>query len=91
MAQPHAVSELLQQLHTALADAPSMSEKDRALLKQLSTDIQGILARPAGTTTPENTSLVAQLGDAITRFEVSHPDVTGVLARVSKALGDMGI
>jgi hypothetical protein len=29
--------------------------------------------------------------EAVTRFEVLHPDLTGTLAQVSKALGDMGI
>ena len=40
-----AITELLKQLHGALENAPSIGEKDRELLAQLSLDIQGLLAR----------------------------------------------
>ncbi len=90
MTQPKPLTELLQQLHGALAGAPSMSEQDRELLKQLSADIQGALEKP-GAKRPEHASLATQLEQTIVRLEVTHPEVTGVLMQVSKALGDMGI
>jgi hypothetical protein len=84
-----AITELLKKLHGALESATSIDDKDRELLKQLSLDIQGLLAQPGGGA--KQASTVAGLQDAIVRFEVTHPDITGVLAGVSKALADMGI
>ena len=86
-----AITELLKQLHSALETTPSISEKDRALLRQLSLDIQGLLTQPGGLKGAKSPSTTAGLQDAIVRFEVTHPDITGVLAGVSKALADMGI
>jgi hypothetical protein len=34
---------------------------------------------------------VDRLQSAVTRFEVSHPDLTAAMAQVGKQLGDMGI
>jgi hypothetical protein len=87
----NAITDLLKQLHGALENAPSIGEKDRELLRQLSLDIQGLLERQGGTADAKHQSTVAGLQDAIVRFEVSHPDITGVLAGMSKALADMGI
>jgi hypothetical protein len=86
-----AITELLKQLHGALENSPSIGDKDRELLKQLSLDIQGLLAKPGEAGSAKHESTVAGLEDAIVRFEVTHPDITGVLAGVSKALADMGI
>ena len=82
------ITELLQQLHGALEKAPSLGEKDRELLRRLSQDIQGLLAEPGGA---EPATVIERLREAVVRFEVTHPDITSVLAGVSKALGDMGI
>jgi ElaB/YqjD/DUF883 family membrane-anchored ribosome-binding protein len=82
---------LLKQLHHTLDGSPSIAPEDRALLKQLSADIQAVLAKsgaPAGTS---HKTIVDQLQAAVTRFEVSHPDLTATMAQVSKQLGDMGI
>ena len=83
-----AITELLRQLHTALERTPSLGEQDREQLAQLARDIQALLAQPDDAA---NQSTTERLRDAIVRFEVTHPDVTGVLASVSKALSDMGI
>jgi hypothetical protein len=83
-----AVSNLLKQLHGKLEGATSISTEDRALLEQLSADIQAILARQAG---PQPAGLADRVEAAVTRFEVSHPELTATLMQVSKTLGDMGI
>jgi uncharacterized protein DUF4404 len=86
-----AVGILLKQLHTMLDGATSVTEGDRELLKQLSVDIQALLAQPGTVKRERHVTIVNQLRVAVTRFEVSHPDLTATLAQVSKALGDMGI
>ena len=91
MKNPNEVSELLVKLHGALANTPTLSAHDRELLRQLASDIQAVLAQPDAQGGEGSGSLAARLADAVTRFEVTHPDLTGVLASVSKSLGDMGI
>ena len=91
MTKPTEVSDLLQQLHGTLASNKSLTPQDRELLKRLSADIQAILAQPSGSADAGRATLAARLSDAVTRFEVTHPDLTRVLASVSKSLADMGI
>jgi hypothetical protein len=86
-----AVKRLLKQLHGTLDGATSITEKDRELLKQLSVDIQALLAETGDIEGSRHQSLVDRLQKAVERFEVSHPDLTATMAHVSKALSDMGI
>lgn len=86
-----AITELLKRLHGALEDSKSISDGDRKLLKQLSLDIRELLARPNGAADAGQGSILVRLQEAVTRFEVTHPDITGTLAAVSKTLSDMGI
>jgi uncharacterized protein DUF4404 len=86
-----AIKNLLKQLHSTLDGATSITEKDRELLKQLSIDIQALLAQPSTITRARHQSIIDRLLAAVTRFEVSHPDLTATIAQVSTALGDMGI
>ena len=86
------VTELLKKLHETLGGttAPSaISADDRKLLEQLSNDIQKLLGQEAAGNEPR--SLAEQLQAAITRFEVTHPDLTATMSRAAKTLGDMGI
>jgi len=57
----------------------------------LSLDIRELPARPGATTDARHRSIVFRVQEAVTRFEVTHPDITGMLAAVSKVLADMGI
>lgn len=81
------VHELLQQLHQVLEGKPALGADDRELLRKLAGDIQAVL----GPQPPHDAALTDRLQDAVTRFEVTHPDLTATMARAAKALGDMGI
>ena len=87
----HPLRNLLRQLHHTLDGSPSIAPEDRQLLKQLSDDIQAILARSGTPGESAHPTVVDRLRSAVTRFEVSHPDLTAAMAQVSKQLGDMGI
>ena len=82
------VHELLQQLHQALEDKPALGAEDRELLRRLAADIQAALG--SADTAPAG-GLAGRLKEAVTRFEVTHPDLTAAMARAAKTLGDMGI
>jgi methylmalonyl-CoA mutase cobalamin-binding subunit len=86
-----AISNLLKELHTKLSGSNSFTAEDRALLKQLAADIQALLAQPGEVTHARRQTVTDQLMAAVTRFEVSHPELTATLAQVSTKLGDMGI
>ena len=81
----------LKQLHDALKGVSSTTGEDRELLKQLSADIEALLALPHAMSHAEHQSIIDRLRVALVRFEVSHPDLTATMAQVNKALGDMGI
>ena len=83
--------DLLNRLHTALGDKRALTTEDRALLGQLSADIRAVLLRSGAPAGDAHAGLASRLGDAITHFEVSHPDLTMLMAQVSKKLADMGI
>ena len=83
--------DMLNRLHTALGDKRVLTKEDRALLGRLSVDIQALLARSEAPAGDAHAGLASQLRDAITRFEVSHPDLTALMAQISKKLADMGI
>jgi len=85
------MTHLLTQLHGALEGATTITEKDRELLKQLSADIQELLAETSAPTGAGHQSVIERLQSAITQLEVSHPALTATLSNVSKKLGDMGI
>ena len=86
-----AVTDLLRRLQGELERAKSVSDEDLKLLRQLSLDIHELLDRPRGATDEHRRSMLDRLQEAITRFEVTHPDITGALAAVSQKLADMGI
>jgi hypothetical protein len=87
----NSIRELLKKLHHTLDGSPSIAPADRALLKQLSADIQSVLARPGAPAAGSHQTLIDRLQAAVTHFEVSHPDLTATMSQAAKTLGDMGI
>ena len=85
------ITALLTQLHDAMARAHSIGEEDRRLLKKLLADLQAMLGEPGESAGAPQPTMLARLREVILRMEVSHPDISAVLERVSKALADMGI
>ena len=85
------IRALIDQLHARLRDAAALSESDRDLLRRLTADLEAVLARGAELARETHRSILDQLQESITRLEVSHPDLTNLMAQVSKKLGDMGI
>lgn len=85
------VTRLLRELHHKLEGTNSITEQDRALLKQLSGDIEALLGESGEAKADRHKSLLERLQTEVRRFEVTHPELTSTLAHVSKALGDMGI
>jgi hypothetical protein len=82
--------ELLRQLRSKL-QSPGLSDDDRELMTRLSADLESLLDQPRRLPPHHHRSLIERLQESTTRFEVSHPDLTNLMAQVIQKLADMGI
>ena len=75
------MAELLEELRTAIAEADSLSDDDRAHLTGLADQIEE----------EADESLLESVDDAVNRFEVEHAGVVRVINRIADALSAGGI
>ncbi len=85
------VANTLKELQAQLRQTEALTESDRQFVEELHEEIEELLARSARGLTIEHHPLLGRLDDAAQRFEVSHPDLTGVIGRVVDSLSTMGI
>jgi uncharacterized protein DUF4404 len=81
----------LMELQAQLRHTESLPESEREFVDELYQEIEELLARPRHEPIVRPHRLLEQLDDAAQRFEVTHPDMTGVIGRVIDALSTMGI
>ena len=81
----------LKELDEQLRKLQSVDELDPGLIRQLRKDIDALLQRSEKAAAGSHESLIKQLEDATGRFEVSHPELTMIMARVINSLSNMGI
>jgi hypothetical protein len=79
------------ELQAQLRHTESLPESEREFVDTLYEEIEELLARPRQEPPIRPHPLVERLEDAAKRFEVSHPDLTGVIGRVIDSLSTMGI
>jgi hypothetical protein len=82
------LAEILDELHEALESAPEIGEPGRVALRKAAEDIREALDQPEA---ERSESLADQLTAAVERFEVAHPQLTGIVGRIADALSDLGI
>lgn len=83
-----ALREDLEHLHRELAEGAELDPDARALLAELSGDIERLLAEDEpGAAAP----LADRLRAATERFEESHPALTAVVGRLAETLSNLGI
>lgn len=85
------LQETLQQLHEELDRTESIGPEERALLKDLMTDIRHTLEEPEESTAERHQSLNERLREAAGDFEEAHPSLTLALRRVIDAFRWMSI
>jgi hypothetical protein len=81
----------LMELQAQLRHTESLPEGDREIVDEIYEEIETLLARPRQEQPAPPYTLLARLDDATHRFEVSHPDLTGLMGRVIDSLSTMGI
>ena len=82
---------LLEQVHAEIEHSDTVDEKERELLTHLAADIRDLLARTEGEENPAESSVVNRLEESIDHFEVTHPDLTMLLAKLLETLSNAGI
>jgi Domain of unknown function (DUF4404) len=81
----------LMELQAQLRHTESLPESEREFVDALYEEIEELLARPRQQPPVRPHPLLERLEDAEKRFEVSHPELTGVIGRVIDSLSTMGI
>lgn len=79
------LDKLLQQLQDEIKNTQAMDEKGVELLRGLDADIHRLLKQSG--IQPET----GNLQDALRHFEVTHPKLTALIARLLESLSNAGI
>ena len=85
------IRKTLMELQAQLRHTESLPEGEREIVDEIYEEIEQLLARPRQERAVPPYTLLARLDDAAHRFEVSHPDLTGMIGRVIDSLSTMGI
>jgi hypothetical protein len=83
--------DLLQQLHDLINSIDTVDEKGYELLEDLDKDIRLLIERSEEHSANERTSAIRRLEQAISYFEVTHPELTELLAKVMSSLSSAGV
>jgi hypothetical protein len=83
--------ELLQQLHDVIHKIDSVDEKGCELLQDLDGDIRALLERSGEHPANVRASALKRLERSIDYFEVTHPELTELLAKVMSSLSNAGV
>ncbi|MEZ6131630.1 MAG: DUF4404 family protein [Planctomycetaceae bacterium] len=88
------LNSTLAKLHETLNDTNDVDEETRTLLLSVTADIQRVLeerGQAASESSPSDESMSGRLKDMVVEFEVNHPQIGGLLERLSDGLANMGI
>jgi DNA-binding winged helix-turn-helix (wHTH) protein len=83
--------DLLQQLHDVISNIQTVDEKGYKMLEDIDQDIRALLERSGEQSTKAHASMMRSLERAIGYFEVTHPDLTDLLAKVMSSLSNAGV
>ena len=83
--------KLIEQLQAEIQNTQSVDEKGKELLLHLESEINDLLGRPDVIATPVHPSTLKRLEESLDHFEISHPELTTLLARLLESLSNVGI
>ncbi len=83
--------KLLQQLHDEINTIQSVDDEGRKLLEDLDGDIRQLIKRTSEESLQVHPTLFRRLDEAIHYFEITHPELTELLARVMSDLSNAGV
>ena len=82
---------LLERLHTEIERNQPLEEKELELLRHMGADIRELLARSEAEGTQAEPSMIKRLEESIDHYEITHPDMTMLLAKLLAILSNAGI
>jgi hypothetical protein len=91
------IEQTISKIEERLRAADSLNPAERAELEDLLAQLRSqarslpVDSLPEGETDEDVQSTVSRLQEALTAFETSHPQLTGVVNRISAILSNMGI
>ena len=83
--------KLLEQLHSELENTQSVDEQSQEILRDLGTDIRGLLERSESSQVELHPTLVKRLEETIDNFEVTYPALTTTISKILDVLSGAGI
>ncbi len=83
--------KLLQQLHDTINKLDTVDEKGYELLEDLDKDIRLLLERTWEHPAKVHASVLRRLERSIAYFEVTHPELTELIAKVMSDLSNAGV
>jgi hypothetical protein len=85
------LSKLIELLHTEIQNTQTVDEKGQELLIHLDADIHKLIDRAGGQVGAVHPSTIRRLEEGLDHFEVTHPALTLLLARLLESLSNVGI
>jgi hypothetical protein len=83
--------ELLTRLHDEIQNTSAVDEKGTELLRDLESDIAALIERSGSEPLELRPASVLNLENTLKHFEVSHPTLTELIARLLETLSNSGI
>ena len=83
------LQQTLGALHESLVDVNEVDDKTRELLHSITADIERLLADEQPEAPDESFS--GRIKDLVVEFEARHPQISGLLERLSDGLANLGI
>jgi hypothetical protein len=83
--------ELIEKLHDEIQNTRTVDEKGKELLTHLESDIRALLDLSGENATPVHPSTLRRLQEGLDHFEVTHPTLTILIAKVLEGLSNVGI
>jgi hypothetical protein len=82
----------LQKLHDELDATDDVDDETRRMLEVVTTDIRGVLDNETQAAADETSESVSErLRETVSKFEARHPQIAGILQRLTDGLSNMGI
>jgi hypothetical protein len=83
--------KLIEQLQAEIQNTHTVDKEGQELLLRLEAEIQELLGRKDVNVTPVHPTTIQRLEEGLSHFEVTHPELTGLLSRLLESLSNVGI
>jgi predicted RND superfamily exporter protein len=82
----------LQSLHDELESTPDVDQQTRQMLQTVTADIRDVLDQDGESANSESPESVSErLRETLIEFEARHPQIAGILERLTDGLANLGI